>query len=739
MAFRFFTLVLTQLEKCLAFGLVFVVCTSCVAASPEVLSRSFETASAVPLIKVTAQPDAEGGREALPTIDRQKVLERKIADFLIEREGYLPGEKLLDIAVAHYKTRLMIVLPGVSSLGREHLDAIMGAMLAEDAADLPIGVALRAATAEATTGADRAFEGAARAALDGTRSLALDQIVQDTALRAALEAARGAAQSSDIALLESLELEYSLDSEGIETLSVFGVQPLYQSDDLFHTVMAQGSYGLSGDRRTGNLGIAYRFMTDDAKHLLGANVFIDHEWPAHHSRLSLGAEYRAPSFGVTVNHYAGLSEWRNLDERFEEKALSGTDATLSGRSEHLPDVEFFLSGYHWNQERTTTVNPDGDDIWGYELAAEYQPVNGITVRSSIAKDNAMDRPEGKVVLRLSHGFGENDAHNEATLAAISPAAGEDEDSNLDAAPPLRGGFWDKPVRDFTSVADQRFAKVRRDNTIRKQERLKENPEDATPDAFGFIDQIDVALASVITSGLLTIDGITVPVPVSVSGDGSPELRINGGSWVTTGNIKNGQSLELRLTSSASFATVHSATLTVGGVSDQWDVTTVSDPCSGSPTPGDVCADGSVYAGLTPNGNVPMYTTPADQSSGAYWGTRGFVTGSTSLVTGEANTADVYAHVMAGDGTFNPDDGRTPNAAVLCENLVAHGHNDWYLPAEDELDVLYDNRVAIGGFGTSRYWSSSELNGGFARNLLFSNGFQTSNFKSFTLAVRCVRR
>ena len=67
------------------------------------------------------------------------------------------------------------------------------------------------------------------------------------------------------------------------------------------------------------------------------------------------------------------------------------------------------------------------------------------------------------------------------------------------------------------------------------------------------------------------------------------------------------------------------------------------PCAGSPSPGDVCADGSVYAGLSPDGNVKMYTTPAD--AGQFpWnnGNNGgwVATGQTSLVTGETNTLNI---------------------------------------------------------------------------------------------------
>jgi len=99
--------------------------------------------------------------------------------------------------------------------------------------------------------------------------------------------------------------------------------------------------------------------------------------------------------------------------------------------------------------------------------------------------------------------------------------------------------------------------------------------DDTPDAFNFTDQTDVALNTLTESNTITIDGITGSVAVSISGDGSPQLRINGGSWVTSGNISDGQTLQLRLTSDNNFASMLSAVVTVGTLSDQWDVTTVA--------------------------------------------------------------------------------------------------------------------------------------------------------------------
>ena len=102
------------------------------------------------------------------------------------------------------------------------------------------------------------------------------------------------------------------------------------------------------------------------------------------------------------------------------------------------------------------------------------------------------------------------------------------------------------------------------------------PSDADPDAFDFADQSGVALSTLVESNIQTISGVDVAVPVSVSGDGAPQIRINGGSWVTSGTISDGQSLQVRMTGGAVGGVTRTATVMIGGVSDTWSVTTVSD-------------------------------------------------------------------------------------------------------------------------------------------------------------------
>jgi len=186
-----------------------------------------------------------------------------------------------------------------------------------------------------------------------------------------------------------------------------------------------------------------------------------------------------------------------------------------------------------------------------------------------------------------------------------------------------------------------------------------------------------------------------------------------------------------------------------------------DCVNGNPSPGDMCLDGTIYTGLSPDGNVKMYTTPC--TAGQTWDGCSACTGSPALkvwvpwygttgfqnrVTGKANSAGLAAK------------GSNYQAAMYCESLIANGHSDWYLPAIYESRVLSDNYLAIGGFVWNEgewtstpqgYWSSTEADEGSANSMSCDTvyydecsacwGDDNCMFydKAKQLAVRCVRR
>ncbi|MFW6286138.1 MAG: BspA family leucine-rich repeat surface protein, partial [Nanoarchaeota archaeon] len=99
-------------------------------------------------------------------------------------------------------------------------------------------------------------------------------------------------------------------------------------------------------------------------------------------------------------------------------------------------------------------------------------------------------------------------------------------------------------------------------------------QDIDPVPFNFIDKEDIEeLDQLIYSNILTPTEYEGPLSVGVTGDGSPKIRINNGSWVTSGQIYPTETIQIRLTSPSSRLTTFSANLTFGNYSTVWNVTT----------------------------------------------------------------------------------------------------------------------------------------------------------------------
>jgi hypothetical protein len=97
--------------------------------------------------------------------------------------------------------------------------------------------------------------------------------------------------------------------------------------------------------------------------------------------------------------------------------------------------------------------------------------------------------------------------------------------------------------------------------------------DTTPDAFSFTDQTDVALSTLTPSNTITVAGIDAAASISITGG---EFSINAGSFTSTPTtVDVNDTVQLRVTSSGSNSTAVTATLTIGGVSDVWSVTTLA--------------------------------------------------------------------------------------------------------------------------------------------------------------------
>ena len=132
--------------------------------------------------------------------------------------------------------------------------------------------------------------------------------------------------------------------------------------------------------------------------------------------------------------------------------------------------------------------------------------------------------------------------------------------------------------------------------------------------------------------------------------------------------------------------------------------------------------------VTYNGTT-IYVHPTDNSTGIRWYNGEYIsTNARSTMDGETNTSIILA--TQGVGSY---------AARICADLVTFGYDDWYLPAKDELNAIYQDKEAIGGFSYAYYWSSTEYSNTEAWGQDFNNGSQVIYGKYPTSRVRCVRK
>ncbi|MES1215634.1 MAG: DUF1566 domain-containing protein [Bacteroidota bacterium] len=145
--------------------------------------------------------------------------------------------------------------------------------------------------------------------------------------------------------------------------------------------------------------------------------------------------------------------------------------------------------------------------------------------------------------------------------------------------------------------------------------------------------------------------------------------------------------------------------------------------------------GGIIAYIDGTGLHGLIAAPGDQGLASWGCLNTTISGAdgTAIGTGNQNTLDIIAGCS-----------QAGIAAKICADLVLNGYDDWYLPSKDELNQLYINRVAIGGFNDpeQEYWSSSEGpvfdQAGSAWEQEIGTGLQATLYKTYPYAVRAVR-
>jgi hypothetical protein len=148
-------------------------------------------------------------------------------------------------------------------------------------------------------------------------------------------------------------------------------------------------------------------------------------------------------------------------------------------------------------------------------------------------------------------------------------------------------------------------------------------------------------------------------------------------------------------------------------------------------------EGGIIFYLEPNGENGLVVSLYDIAEGVTWGAEAQETGAESNYDGVANTTAIINFSGAGD-----------YAAYKCDTLVLNGYDDWYLPAPDEMYLLFRARYELnkileldgnedtGGIVAEEYWTSKERNDSEA--YLYLNGHLDLTVKDYPANVRAIR-
>ena len=117
--------------------------------------------------------------------------------------------------------------------------------------------------------------------------------------------------------------------------------------------------------------------------------------------------------------------------------------------------------------------------------------------------------------------------------------------------------------------------------------------------------------------------------------------------------------------------------------------------------------------------------------------------STSIGTGEENTRALVSKMETGAYTSSSASVTTTTedyAARLCSLHEVGDYSDWFMPSQDELDLMYINlhMNSLGNFSSNYYWSSSEFSDNYTLLQYFANGYLDYTDKSYETRVRPVR-
>jgi len=242
--------------------------------------------------------------------------------------------------------------------------------------------------------------------------------------------------------------------------------------------------------------------------------------------------------------------------------------------------------------------------------------------------------------------------------------------------------------------------------------------------------------STVTSNTITVGNINVSLSVSTSGC---TVSINGGSFVSSGTVSNGQTLQIRSTASSSFGTTTTPSITVGSTTIDQTVTTRTATTASAPT--------SMTAIQSTNTNSSTQTVTCSASGGS--GTLQFSNDNSTWGTGTTfsqarnTTVQYYARRTAEAGPsssisvyeFVPPLYNIGNFADISNVTAGSTSISNSAPSELSASLFLFSQI---GYGTSSLSASATTNpGSMLSNVAInsSTGAVTANVAANTGSAR----
>ena len=196
----------------------------------------------------------------------------------------------------------------------------------------------------------------------------------------------------------------------------------------------QGSFfNHDSDRKTLNLGLGQRILSDDENFMYGLNIFYDHELDYDHQRGSIGAEIKSSILELNTNHYFGISNELTGKNSVKEEVADGYDLEIGAHVPYMPTAKIYTKLFEYDI-------PGASDFEGIEYASKIGiPNSGLNFEVGY-KDYGNNSYEDQWFFNLTF-----------NLSKINPDT----------------SFVTDEAFERISMKDKKYDKVRRENLIVK--------------------------------------------------------------------------------------------------------------------------------------------------------------------------------------------------------------------------------------------------------------------------------